>query len=68
MSERDDILEFGRARRRIDNQICTRGLRNSIRRLRDRSMEDMYRSVTVNLSHIASHVLLSSFEICGRIM
>jgi esterase/lipase len=62
VSERDDIFEFGRARRRIDNRFCTRGLRNSVRRLRDRFMEDIYRSVTVNLSHIASHVILSSFE------
>lgn len=62
VSERDDVLEFGRARRRIDNQFCTRGLRNSVRRLRDRYMKDIYRSVTVNLSHIASHVMLSSVE------
>jgi len=62
VSERDDVLGFGRARRRLDKQLCTRGLHNSVCRLRDRYMEDMYRSVTVNLSHIAAHVMLSSIE------
>ena len=62
VTERDDVFEFGRARQRIDNQLSTRTLQNSVCRLRDRYMEDMYHSVTVNLSHIASHVMLSSIE------
>jgi esterase/lipase len=60
--ELDDVLEFGRAGGRMHERLCTTGLRTSVNRLRDRYMEEIYHLVTVNLSHIASHVILSSLE------
>jgi esterase/lipase len=58
----EDIFDLGRGMPPRDQQMCALGLRASIERLRDRYMEQMYRSVTVNLSHLASHVILASLD------
>lgn len=45
-----------------DNRIISRmynlGMRRGVNRLRDAYMRDMYRGVTINLSHLASRIIL----------
>lgn len=63
--EPDEVFEFGRAPQVADKNFCVLGLRSSVDVLRDRYMEEMYRSVTVNLSHVAAHVILAALA-AGR--
>ncbi|MCC6202502.1 MAG: alpha/beta fold hydrolase, partial [Gammaproteobacteria bacterium] len=60
--EPDEVFEFGREQSVADKNFCVLGLRSSVDVLRDRYMEEMYRSVTVNLSHVASHVILAALD------
>lgn len=46
-------------------RLASRGLRASIAGLRDRYMHDIYREVTVNMSHLASRAVLDAFA-AGR--
>jgi esterase/lipase len=46
-------------------RTAAKGLRMAIRRLRNRYMEDIYRSVTVNMCHLTSRLILKQLE-AGR--
>ena len=46
----------------IVRRTATRAVRIAINRLRDRYMRDIYQTVTVNLSHLASTILLKCAE------
>lgn len=43
-------------------RIASKGLRSSIDRLRDRYMQEIYRKVTVNMSHLAASIVLQAAE------
>ena len=58
----EDVFDISRKANAVDKRYCALGLRSSISRLRDDYMQEMYLSVTVNLSHVAAHVILSSLE------
>ncbi|NIW86840.1 MAG: alpha/beta fold hydrolase [Gammaproteobacteria bacterium] len=54
----DDFFALSRARSGWAERVFARGMRRRILRIRDRYMHRMYEGVTVNLSHIASSIIL----------
>ena len=54
----DDVFDFGSEKRVADVKACAMTLRTSIERVRDSYMCEMYKAVTVNLSHLASHFIV----------
>lgn len=62
LKEPDEVFEFGREPMVADKSFCVLGLRSSVDALRDRYMQEMYRAVTVNLSHVAAHVISAAIE------
>ncbi len=46
----------------LEARACAFGMRTSIGKLRDTYMRDMYRAVTVNLSHLAAETILAFID------
>lgn len=57
----DDFFSFGR-RGRIAPRVIAGRMQRKVAKLRDGYMHDMYRAVTVNLSHLASRFILMRIE------
>ena len=62
-SNLDELFSLSFLRGRVDKRICNLGLTSSITKVRDDYMRHMYAAVTVNLSHVASNVIL---HLCER--
>lgn len=58
----DSIFDTNYLRKRLIVRTATSGVRIAINKLRDRYMQDIYQTVTVNLSHLASKILLEAAE------
>lgn len=58
----DELFSLSFLKGRIDKRVCSLGLNSSIRKVRDDYMRHMYAAVTVNLSHIASSIILHLCE------
>jgi esterase/lipase len=58
----DDLFNQQRRGKGFRGGLCAYGLKRSVGRLRDRYMERMYKSVTVNLSHLAATLIMVLME------
>lgn len=58
----DELFDQQHGSKGLRGRLCGYGLRRSVERLRDRYMERMYKSVTINLSHLAASLILSLME------
>ncbi|MBT8447906.1 MAG: alpha/beta fold hydrolase, partial [Gammaproteobacteria bacterium] len=56
------VFSAERPRPGLEARACAFGMRASIDKLRDTYMQDMYRSVTVNLSHLAAETILAFID------
>jgi len=62
MPNLDAIFAHEYLQETLVRKIAARGLHASVESLRDRSMREIYRRVTVNMSHLAAQAILSSVE------
>ena len=58
----NSIFDIDYLNARILHRTATQGVRIAINRLRDRYMQDIYQTATVNLSHLASKILVENAE------
>ena len=58
----NSIFDIDYLNERILRRTATQGVRIAINRLRDRYMRDIYQTATVNLSHLASKILVENAE------
>ncbi len=56
------IFDINYLNRALVRRVATRSSHTAINRLRDRYMREIYRSATVNLSHLASSIILTLAE------